>query len=78
MEPLKRERHDYGSAHAYADAWRKWMADTHAWYAFHHMMAAQVQHYPFRKLFSEISSEISNGIIVSAVFSAEIQRILHF
>ncbi|KAF8382234.1 hypothetical protein PRIPAC_71376 [Pristionchus pacificus] len=42
MEPLKTERHDYGSAHAYADAWRKWMADTHAWYAFHHMMAAQM------------------------------------
>ncbi|GMR32181.1 hypothetical protein PMAYCL1PPCAC_02376, partial [Pristionchus mayeri] len=42
MESLKREKHDYGSAHAYADAWRKWMADTHAWYAFHHMMAAQM------------------------------------
>ncbi|GMT04576.1 hypothetical protein PENTCL1PPCAC_26750 [Pristionchus entomophagus] len=42
MEPLKRETYEYGSAHAYADACRKWMADTHAWYAFHHMMAAQI------------------------------------
>ncbi|GMT33157.1 hypothetical protein PFISCL1PPCAC_24454 [Pristionchus fissidentatus] len=42
MEPQKRETFEYGSAHAYADAWRKWTADTHAWYAFHHMMAAQV------------------------------------